>query len=204
MKCVSSRCTRLIGMHRQAAPGPEPFVFAGGNSHRDYEPLVAAARSLPDIRFLFATNLLEGRADLPPNVRAGQLPVAEFARLLRAAAVVVFPLRRRLRRAAGQQTHLNAMLAGVPVVVTDSPGVSDHVQNGVTGLVVDATSEDYVQALRSVLAPANGPSVAHMCRAAAADVRTRFAYARHLRDLLGVLDEFTLGPVPAESEAIPV
>jgi len=130
---------------------------------------VAAARTLPDIRF--PTNLLEGRTDRPPNVRAGQLPRAEYNRLLLAAAVVVVPLRRKLRRAAGQQTYLDAMLAGIPVVGTDSPGVRDHMQDGVTGLVVDGSPENYVQALRSLLATANGPSGRE--RRAAARSRSR-------------------------------
>ncbi len=67
-----------------------------------------------------------------------------------------------------------------------------------TGLVVDGSPKDYVQALRSLLATANEPSVARMRRAAAVDVRVRFAYERHLGDLLRVMDESSaLAPVPA-------
>jgi hypothetical protein len=107
-------------------------VFAGGDSMRDYTPLLEVAPGLP-ARVTIASASLERRSQ--GNLTVARVAHDEFNRLLRAAAVVVVPLA-RAERSAGQQTYLNAMALGKIVVVTDAPGVDDHIQDGVTGLVV--------------------------------------------------------------------
>ena len=74
-------------------PEAGEYVFAGGNIHRDYEALIAAALRLPDVRFVLATRLLRDRTDLPSNVEARQVPHAEFVSLLSGARIVVVPMR---------------------------------------------------------------------------------------------------------------
>ncbi len=168
----------------------EGFVFSGGTSMRDYEPLLAAARELPDVRFVLATDQLEGRHDLPPNVQAGRVSHREFMNLLRKASVVVVPLRGGLRRGAGQQTYLNAMWLGKPVVVSRAPAVVDHIDDGRTGVVVDGSPASYAEAIRDLL---DDPDTARAIGAAAArEVRGRFTYRRHIDGMLDVLDEALL------------
>ncbi|MBO9341536.1 MAG: hypothetical protein J7454_05800, partial [Roseiflexus sp.] len=77
------------------------YIFAGGNSFRDYGPLVEAARALPEYQFVCATRKLDGYPNLPSNVRAGQVPTNVFSELLRGASVVVVPLRMGTKRASG-------------------------------------------------------------------------------------------------------
>ena len=55
-------------------------VFAGGNSSRDYRPLLAAACDL-DAPVTIATTLPLG--DASPNVRAGAIPHAVYALISR-------------------------------------------------------------------------------------------------------------------------
>jgi hypothetical protein len=161
-------------------------VFAGGNSLRDYSALVEAAGEV-DEAVVLATTKVEGPT--APNVTAGPVPHDRFFELLRAAKAVVVPLEDRDDRTAGQQTYLNAMALGKPVVVTDSPGVRDYVEDGRTGLVVapgDAAA--MARALRWTLDPANAAAIDAMTDAARREATTRFAPESYARSLLAVAD----------------
>jgi len=113
-------------------------VFAGGNSLREYGPLIAAASDIGapvDIATTVVTreDLGSGAA---ANLTVGPHPQAEYDAMLRAAAVVVVPLQGRGDRSSGQTTYVNAMARGKAVVVTDTPGVRDYIRDGETGLIV--------------------------------------------------------------------
>jgi glycosyltransferase involved in cell wall biosynthesis len=115
----------------------EGGVFAGGDSLRDYGPLVDAAGEL-DVTITIATrraDVLE-RTDVPPNVRAGPLSQGEFVEAMRRASVVVVPLQKLDERGAGQTTYCNALALGKLVVATDSVGVRDYIEHRETGLIV--------------------------------------------------------------------
>lgn len=194
---VSAAKTRLCpyfftitdGDRQTAGVVEDDFVFAGGNSHRDYLPLIEAARRLPEREFVLATNRLQGIAEIPTNVIARPVPHMEFMRLLLSARVVVVPLAQGLNRAVGQQTYLNAMLMGKPTIISNAPGVHDHVRDNETALVVDGSAQSYVDALNWMSDPGNCGKVAAMCAAAQKDVAERFTYERHVARLLAVLDE---------------
>jgi glycosyltransferase involved in cell wall biosynthesis len=168
-------------------PPREDYVFAGGDSARDYEPLVEAAGHFPGTRFVLATSWTS-RTPLPPNVElvlARRTPTshAEFIRLMRGARAVVVPIRRDIPRSIGLQTLLNGLLFGKPTVIVDSHGVRDHAQDGVDALVVDGSVADYRRALEHVLDPAHGPELEAMGRRAREKARSfskeRFAEALH-------------------------
>jgi hypothetical protein len=163
-------------------------VFAGGNSHRDYKPLLAAAEGFPNTRFVLATNRL-GNAVLPANVEAGPVPHARFVELMRSARLVVVPLRPGLTRGAGQQTYLNAMAMGKAVVVPDVAGVRNYVAPGVTGLVCEPTSAGYKDALAALLGVNGRELTIDIGDAARAAVRTSYTYHSHVDRLLEVLED---------------
>ncbi len=50
------------------------MYLLGGDSFRDYEAVLAAARQLPEVRFVLCTTRLAGRDDLPENVEASPVP----------------------------------------------------------------------------------------------------------------------------------
>ena len=165
-------------------------VFAGGDSHRDYGPLIEAARQI-DSDFTLATGRLSADqlAALPPNVRAGRVPHDEFMRRFRSAAVVVVALQGRSDRSAGEQTYLNAMVLGKPVIVVDTMGVREYVDDGRTGLIVppnDAAA--LTAALRWVMDPANGNEVAAMTERAREVALSRYGPDNYVAGLLAVLD----------------
>ena len=167
----------------------EGYIFAGGNSHRDYEPLLAAAQCMPERRFIFATHLLDQHRDLPPNVQAGPVSHHEFVLLMRSAAVTVVPIRRGLRRAVGQQTYLNAMWLRKPTIVTDTLGVRDHVHHRETALIVEGTPESYVEALRWVFDPHNREEIERLGNNARRVVQEQFSFEKHIARLLKIMDE---------------
>jgi len=124
------------------------YVFAGGDEERDYPTLIEAFRTLP-YRLEIATLRPEQfpAGTLPPNVTARKYPHEEFMKLLAGASLVVVPLKERTIRYAGQQTYLNAMLLGKPVIVACS-GADDYIRSGVDGIIVPPGD---VQALRSFI-----------------------------------------------------
>lgn len=117
--------------------GDNGRVFAGGNSLRDYRPLIDAAGEIGapvDI----ATSTLDADAahSYPANVTARSFARADYDAMLRAASVVVVPLQPRTDRSSGQTTYVNAMALGKAIVVSDAPGVRDYVDDGDTGVIV--------------------------------------------------------------------
>ena len=170
-------------------PPPADYVFAGGNSHRDYDALIEAARRMPDRRFVIATSRLQNHTNLPPNVTAKPVPHPEFVRLMRASAVVVVPIERNMRRAAGQQTYLNAMWLGKPTVVNDTLGVRDHVEDGRTARVVEGSPTSYVHALQWVFDASRRDEVRRLCETARTVVGEQYTFENHAACVLRVLDE---------------
>lgn len=187
--CLSLSRQELTAADTQASPPSGDHIFAGGNSHRDYEPLLAVARQMPEHKFILATRLLDGRADLPPNVTAGQVSHRQFMDLLAGARANIIPIRQGLHRAVGQQTYLTSMWFGRPTIVTDTLGVRDHLRDGKTGLIVDGSPQSYMRALEWVLDPGHQAQLARLTAAARRDVQKRFTRENHANCLLKVLDQ---------------
>jgi glycosyltransferase involved in cell wall biosynthesis len=167
-------------------------VFAGGNSLRDYPALLAAVRGLDvPVRILTTVVGEAERAALPAHVRVEPIRSHDdFVDGLRSAAVVVTPLEPGLRRAAGLDTYLSAMALGKLVIVSESPGVRDYVEDGRTGLVVPAGDPAALRdALAWALDPANADEAAAIAARAAETARTRFTYEAYVGRLLRVVDD---------------
>ena len=138
--------------HPQSMDGT---VFAGGDSMRDYGPLLAIAAQIP-VQITIASRRLTPRqiAEAPPNVQAGPLSQVEYDERLARASIVVVPMRAGLLRGAGQTTYINAMAVGKLVIVSDAPGVLKNVKDRVTGLVIPpGQPEALADALRWATAP---------------------------------------------------
>lgn len=166
------------------------YLFAGGNSLRDCALLERALEIAPQ-RTIVAGRWRPERPS--EHITAGQVPKDRYGDLLAGARACVVPLR-RAERSAGQQTYLNAMVLGKPVVVTDAPGVRDYVQHGVTGLVVDPEPTALAEAIERVMDPHRAEENAAMGRRAREAVLARFtpdAYLNGLLRVVGALDEFS-------------
>ncbi|MDO5627794.1 MAG: glycosyltransferase [Mobilicoccus sp.] len=140
------------------------YLFAGGNSLRDYD-LLATALGEDGPPTVVAASWQPSRP--VPGLRAGSVPHADFVSTMASCRAAVVPLRRTIR-SAGQQSYLNAMLLEKPVIVTDAPGVRDYIEDGVTGIIVPPEPQALRAAIDRVMDPANAADNARMGAAARA------------------------------------
>jgi hypothetical protein len=176
--------------HLAAPTSRDGYVFAGGDSLRDYGPLLAAAPAL-GAPVTIASYGLAGRAGLPENVRAGPVPHAEFMELMRRASAVAVPLAPTRDRSAGQQTFLNAMALGKLVVVPDVIGVRDYVRHRRTGILVPpGDARALADALRWALDAANAAEVEEIGARAREDAFARFTPEHYVEHVMDVVERY--------------
>jgi hypothetical protein len=156
------------------------YLFSGGNSLRDYALLESALEGT-SVLVRIAAKWQPARKS--PQVTAAPVPHDEFMKMLADCHAAVVPLRRSVR-SAGQQTYLNAMGLGKPVIVTEAPGVRDYIIDGVTGVIVPPTAEALRAAILHVMDPANAQFYADMGRRARQDVFKRFTEEHFRHGLL--------------------
>lgn len=113
------------------------YIFAGGNGNRDYRTFVEAVRPLGTPCVIACTDdrCLAG-IELPPHVHRVRASAEQFRQLIAGAMIVVVPMEGGHLHSGGQQSFLNAMGAGKPVIVTDPDGACTYIEHGVTGLLV--------------------------------------------------------------------
>jgi len=114
------------------------YLFAGGNSDRDYRTLVEAVRGVdvPVWIALTQRDLLAG-VEMPPRVRVEATTPEGFRQAMAGAKLIVVPMRKGTLRSGGQQTCLNAMLLGKPTIAIGRRWAVDFITDGEDGLIVD-------------------------------------------------------------------
>jgi Glycosyl transferases group 1 len=183
-------CFTLTADELAAPTSSTGTVFSGGDSLRDYGPLLSAAATLKFELMLAVQRPPQPQRALPENVRATSVPHGGFIELMRHASVVVVPLRPGIERSAGQQTYLNAMALGKLVITTDSPGARDYIEHGLTGLIVAPGDTDSIaNALTWALDPSRAREVAEIGARAQQVVLSRFRPADYFRRLVAAVDE---------------
>ena len=175
--------------YRNMPTRDDGYLFSGGNSLRNY-PLLEAALEGTDIPTQIATRWKPAKR--LAHVKVGPTSHEDFMTLLANSRAVVVPLRQSVR-SAGQQSYLNAMGLGKPVIVTDTPGVRDYIIDGVTGVIVSSDPDMMRAAIVHVMDPANAEFYAEMGRRARQDVFDRFTEEHFRHGLL-----FHAGVISAE------
>ena len=111
------------------------YACALGSQARDYPTLVAAMRSLPSIRLVIVGTAasLEG-IEIPANVEVKvNIPLDQAMNILQHSRFSIVPLR-GAEVPCGHVTIVSAMHRGRATIVSASSGVTDYVEDGVTGL----------------------------------------------------------------------
>ncbi|WP_392465418.1 glycosyltransferase [Arsenicicoccus cauae] len=168
-------------------------VFSGGRTARDYRPLLGCAADLPagtEVVIATIPGGLPADVPVPANVHVRtEVDPAAFRRDLRRACVVVVALEHRDDCAPGIMVLLDAMALGKLTVVTDTLGVREHVEQGVTGFVVPAGDVVALgETLRWCLDPAHAAEVAAVRQAARATARSAYSPEGHVQALLQQVD----------------
>jgi hypothetical protein len=152
--------------------------------------LLETARQLPNRQFVIASRTLNGRIDIPVNVKVVHVPHMEFIRLMREADMVITPLLSGGTKSSGQQTYLNAMRIGKISIVNgkDVLGVTDYIQSYVNGIITDGTSQEFSEVIEWVYDPANLEAVNKIKQLAQETVK-EFSYERYLRTMTSIVEE---------------
>lgn len=166
------------------------YIFAGGNPARNYNQLLSSAHLLPHRQFVIATNTLNGRKDIPSNVKIVQTSHTDFIRLMSESDMVVTPLASGVTRAAGQQTYLNAMRLGKISIVNgkDVLGVTDYIQDRINGIITDGTPQGLSEAIEWVYDPCNLDTVKKIRENAQESVK-EFSYERYIRTMAAIIED---------------
>lgn len=136
--------------NEEIASVPEQgYVLALGHSGRDYPTLLEAVRETDLPLILAIKDLADLRGvPLPPGVTVRyRTEQRETETLVAGAAFLVLPLQ-DANYSAGQSVLLRAMSAGKAVIVSDTAGIRDYVENGETAVLVPPGD---TQALRAAL-----------------------------------------------------
>jgi glycosyltransferase involved in cell wall biosynthesis len=116
-----------VGAFRPVDVAPDlDVVSVGADPHRDFELLLAVARSLPDARFLDVASADHARSlgECPPHVSVeADLPFDEMRDRLERARVVALPVRDNSYSGA-TTVLLQAMALAKPVVVTRTVAIA--------------------------------------------------------------------------------
>jgi glycosyltransferase involved in cell wall biosynthesis len=140
-------------------PEPELVLSAGNDRHRDHAYLVDAMiqlhRRRPKTQLQLVTH---SPVDMPCAVgrRHPCLTHPEMRSLYRRASVVALALKPNLHL-SGLSVLLEAMACARPVVMTDSPGLSEYLTDGEAGLIVPhGHPEAMARAVEDLLADPEG------------------------------------------------
>ncbi len=117
--------------------GSADYICAIGTQGRDYATLMHAIRRLPRIRLVVVASeaALDG-CQIPDNVEVHcNIPITSANNILRGSKFAIVPLNGP-NVACGHVTIVNAMHCTKAVIVSDSAGIADYVENGITGLRV--------------------------------------------------------------------
>lgn len=114
------------------ARGDGDYVFAYGNSDRDFGTLIRAAAGL-GIPLTLLSQRFQPHSPLPSNVRLirHKIPYGELLHWIMGARLVVLPLRSPVV-SAGQMAMMEAMALGAPLVVGRNPATLEYAVHGET------------------------------------------------------------------------
>ena len=165
------------------------YLFAGGDSGRDYQTLIEAMRGIPATLHI-ASMRPEAfdRLNPPPNVVVSRYSPTEYLRMMAGCSVNIVALAGGLLHSAGQQTFLNSMWMGKPTIVTDPDGACDYINDGVDGILVKPGD---VQALHSAILNllSNRGHVETIGANARQRLSTGYSTEDHFRQIIAIAEE---------------
>lgn len=115
------------------------YICALGSQGRDFHTLLAAMKLLPSVQLVIVTHpqYLHG-LNIPDNVKVlTDVPLKQAHNVLAHSQLMVVPLRDS-EVPCGHVTIVSGMFFSKPMIVTNSIGVHDYIEDGETGLFHEA------------------------------------------------------------------
>jgi len=111
------------------------YISSIGGNARDYAILLKAMQLLPHIPLVLVVRPYNiAGLTLPPNVTVYEnLPEPETFNIMQHSQLTIVPLKNS-ETPCGHVTIVAAMYLGVPVLITDSQGINEYIQDGYNGL----------------------------------------------------------------------
>lgn len=190
--------TSLLGYQLPAPVAEGDFILTGGFSFRDYNLFLEAAgrTGLPvkiGIPKSQVTAEFAARVARHPNITLHtDWSNEQYIHQMAACRVFAMPIEQGLTRSTADQSILNAMHFGKPVVATDSIGPRIYLRDGINGFLVhEATVDAWAEALKHAF-ELNEHARARIATEASFDARVRFneplRLARTLHAAIGSID----------------
>lgn len=113
------------------------YILSAGRSNRDYDFLIQSFRDT-DYHVKIVSDSISNRLkmNLPPNIEVlDDCFGGDFLDVLTKAKIVVIPLKNELI-SSGQLVLIQAMEAGVPVIVCGTGAMEEYISNEINGLLV--------------------------------------------------------------------
>lgn len=127
---------------------PPRVLVVGNDRHRDWPLLADVAAALPDVEFDIISLSEDARSlSWPANARLRSALQSEVLAAYAAASAVALPLREN-RHASGCTVAIEAVSAGIPLVVSDAGGIDEYVSGADADLVPVGDAVAFAQALR--------------------------------------------------------
>jgi glycosyltransferase involved in cell wall biosynthesis len=159
----------------------EPYVFAGGNHKRDFESFLRAASAVPVSVHVVTNRVVTPRSD--NVVLKGHLPLEAYVNEMARSLFVVVPL----QQSSIPHGHCDLSIAaslGKAIITTRLAGVDEYVEEGRTGLLVDAGDvEGYQAAVHRML---NDEVFRRSCETRALELAPQFSYEQFAKNLTGL------------------
>lgn len=160
------------------------YIFAGGNSKRDYRTLAEAVRDTGIPVIISATDpVVRQTVEGIPNVIMLAASEPAFAQLQAASRFVVIPIKTEGPNGGGEANFCNAMWHGKPVIAADSISASEYIVDGVTGYVVPPGDSSILRD-RILKLWNDVEQCRRMGSAGSAHVREHFTHDQFIRRLL--------------------
>jgi glycosyltransferase involved in cell wall biosynthesis len=143
---------------------PPRVLVVGNDRHRDWDLLLEVAGRVPEVDFDIISLSHEVRErPWPSNVDVRSSPQRRVLEAYATSSLAALPLRQN-RHASGCTVAIEAISAGIPLVVSDTGGIDEYVEGADAALVPVGDAEAFATAIRKRLASGahgnDGPALA--------------------------------------------
>ncbi|MCS5735592.1 glycosyltransferase [Herbiconiux daphne] len=135
-----------------ALPTPPRVLVVGNDRHRDWDLLLEVTRLVPEADFdIISLASTVRERTWPSNVHVRSSPQRLVLEAYASSSIAALPLRDN-HHASGCTVAIEAISAGIPLIVSDAGGIDEYVTDADAALVPVGDAQAFATALRARLA----------------------------------------------------